>query len=794
MLDWKITDAPHQDEARPEVALPPPSPHRRGWPRGALLLVGSVIVLVMVGAGLYSWWTRTTTRLAVQQALAQEASAVSDENIEQIRTLYGTSDSDWDVAYTRWALAGQAAPRPLPFLYPLTTTGQLRGLEPFAPSVLRAEVAHPFTNTQGQVLTFTTTYFFAFANDSNAWQRIEPPAHYWGEQRAYVGPYLTILYWEPDQSLVDELGPFLDNLLNQLCAEWECPADYKYELNFTGTLPNPLSLLKPPEEARPTDPLFFDVLAAFRSSVRTPALRLASPRVMGYPSDALSRAYFQRALGWQMLEQTSVSLGYDQTQSIAPLLNPMYYGVLAEIGQRLGLETALPDTPLIIDEMASLDFSRDLSLTDDEARGKLRPALAFIHRLIRDEAPGTTARLLRALWEDTTELDWIATGLNLNPTQAQARFDESMRDAIQIQSRVAGDFDWALACSAGPAVLSLEDGLTQYLLTPADATANFYYGGSTAWADDGQRMLVSGYGLLANLATGRIHWVASPHDSYGDRYTFINEDVVAYLDWPAGDNPELQNPRLRFYNVRDPYRTPPLIENVWNYVVSPDRQWLALSQLVGAGDYFSSASLSLIPAGGGPPRWTGPGAYPTWSPDSQQLVYAEYASDGRWQVMHRLDLASAESQVVINRSSLGSPTDISYAQAVWSPDGEWLVVVIGGEASGYQLWRMRPDGSEAQIIFSGKDYIGPPQFSADGQYLATMVYPPPSNGELHLMRMPTGEVIQTVTGLQAFAWSVSGHQLAVATFQGLHWLTEPTAEPRKLNNSVCYSIAWNPQR
>jgi len=511
MLDWKITDAPDVDETRPAPAAPPP-PTRRGLPRSAWLLMGSVIILAVLGAGVYSWWTRASARLAVQQALAQESSAVAARDAPQINKLYGTDDANWGQAYTRWALDGQAAPRPQPFLYPLTTTGQLTTLEPFASNVLRGEVARPFSTTQGQVLTFTTDYFFAFNDD--LWQRIAPPANYWGQQQAYLGPYLTIFYWEPDQALVEELGPYLNHLLAQVCAEWDCPADYKYQLHLTDTLPRPLSLAKPPTDAQPTDPLFFDVVLTHQLYASEPVFRMASPRVMGYPADAASRDYFRRALGWLVLGQTSAHFSYPEAQNIIPLLNPLYFGLLVETGVRLGLDAPQPDLPLVVGDLTALDWvgqwGGGFSLTTRNVRSRLRSAQAFTHELLQDEPPETEARLLLALWEHTSGLDWMAQGLGLTPEAAQARLDEAMRAAIRIQSRVSGDFDWALACAAGPAVLALSEGEVRYLLSEADAANNFYYGGQVVWAADGERIVISGHSLLADMPTGLIRWARQP--------------------------------------------------------------------------------------------------------------------------------------------------------------------------------------------------------------------------------------------------------------------------------------------
>lgn len=807
MLDWKITDAPNPEEARPEAASAPARPLRRGLPRGAWILLSSVIVFVILVAALYSGWTRAHTRLAVQQALAQEFSTITAKDISQIKSLYGADDSDWDVAYTRWALAGQAAPRPLPFLYPLTTTGQLTVLDPFAPNVLRAEVAHPFSTTQGQVLTFTTTYFFAFTHEQ--WQRIEPPANYWGEQHAYVGPYLTIFYWEPDQPLVDELGPFLDHIVNQLCADWDCPADFKYELRLTDTLPAPLGMSKPPADARPTDPLFFDVILAHRLYAREPILQMASPHIMGYPADAASRDLYRRALGWQVLAQTSAHLGYRITTGVDPLLNPLYFGLLAEIGARLGLDSAPSEAPLLITDLAELEWlgqwNNGFSLSNSEARAKLRPAFALIHHLLSGTSTEEQTRLHNRLWSAETGLEWIETGLSLTREATQARFDQAIHDAFNIQSRVSGDFDWALACTAGPAVLSLGDGEVRYLLSDVDGANTSFYGGSTTWAADGQHIFVSGYGLVVDLATGSIRWTSTPAIGYAERYTLLNDDWLAYLFWPATNRNDsgqvIQTPEVKFQNLRDPSLTRPSSENVWDYNLSPDRRWMALTHLLGPDPLdpnpnvlYPNPTLSLIPVEGGPPLWEGQGAYPGWSADSRQLIYSEFDFTNRLTGFRRIEVETGDSHLLIDRASLALQSELTYGQAVWSPTGEWLSLVTTGVSTRNQVWFIHPDGSEAHSVFSNAGYITPPRFSADGQLVAILAYKPDgTSGQLQLLRVPTGEIVQTIRGPQSYDWSPTGHQLALATTSGLQILTDLASEPQRLNTTACYSVAWNPQ-
>lgn len=795
VLDWDITDAPGSEE--PQPALPAslghaPLSHR--WPWAAVGLVMGVIVLVIVGALVYAGWTHANTRLAIEHALTQEAQVVEAHNIDELEAFYNADASDWGETYLRWALDKQSAPRPQPFLYPLTTTGQLTALEPFGPNIMQAEVARPFSNTQGQVLTFTTTYFFAFNADQ--WQRIAPPENFWGRQLAYVGPYLTLYYWEPDQALVDELGPYLTNLLTQVCAEWECPADYTYELYLTDLLPNPLVLADPPSDAHPTDPLFFDVLLTHRLYARESIFRMASPRIMGYPADNASRDYFLRAVGWLVLGQTSAHLGYREAQNFNPLLNHFYFGLLAETGARLGLDAPPPDPPLIIHDFSALGWLGDsgnwLSLTTPGARARLRAAWAIAHQLAQNESGGAEARLLQALWnENAPGLNWLANGLNLSLEAAQARFDGALNRAVQIQSQVSGQFDWALWCNAGPAVLKLSDGEARYLLTEAD-NSNFFYGGSVAWAADGRHLFVSGYGLLADMPTGLIRWISRPLASYPDQYTLLTDDLLAYIAWSSIESNSSPSSTLRFQHLRDPLQAPPAIENIWAYTVSPDQQFIAFAYRGDVDAAFTASRVRVIPAAGGPLVWEGAGVSPHWAPDGRQLIYTEYDSSGQVLAFQKVDLDTGESREVMNLAAFVPPLEATYAEAVWSPTGEWLAVVTSSQSSANQLWLIRPDGGKPRLLITSQDYIGPPRFSADGQFVASLIYPPDSSGVLQISAVTTGESVQTIDKLSSYDWSPTGHELALARHDGLYRLTDPAAEAQLVNQSACYSVTWNP--
>ncbi len=283
---------------------------------------------------------------------------------------------------------------------------------------------------------------------------------------------------------------------------------------------------------------------------------------------------------------------------------------------------------------------------------------------------------------------------------------------------------------------------------------------------------------------------------YSDRFTLLNNDLLAYIFWSNEDANSRPSPTLRFQNLRDPGATPAPIENVWSYRVSPDQRFIALTQIDDVNTAFASSRLSVIPVEGGPPIWESAGASsPNWVPDGRQFIYAEFDSSGQWVAFRSVDLDSGESREFINRNLLSPPLEATYAEAVWSPTGEWLAMVTGGQPSNNQIWLVGPDGSEPRLMVVSQDYIGPPRFSADGQFLAAIVYAPNSNGQLQIINVPTGEiVVQTIASLNAYDWSPTGHQLALAKYDGLYRLTDPAAEPQRLNNNACYSVAWNPTR
>jgi Bacterial Ig-like domain/WD40-like Beta Propeller Repeat len=125
----------------------------------------------------------------------------------------------------------------------------------------------------------------------------------------------------------------------------------------------------------------------------------------------------------------------------------------------------------------------------------------------------------------------------------------------------------------------------------------------------------------------------------------------------------------------------------------------------------------------------------SWSPDGNQLIYPDLilmAGDSAHEAGDEESLAATETHLVRWDVSSGSLTDLTAAggwqaediSPTFTPDGEWVILgrkllTSGDWTAGRQLWRMHPDGSQANQL-TDEAFInhGAPAVAAQGALLA----------------------------------------------------------------------------
>jgi Tol biopolymer transport system component len=156
---------------------------------------------------------------------------------------------------------------------------------------------------------------------------------------------------------------------------------------------------------------------------------------------------------------------------------------------------------------------------------------------------------------------------------------------------------------------------------------------------------------------------------------------------------------------------------------SPDGGKLAFFDPVNGGIAIydlQSGGLSFIP--------NEMGGVGSWSPDGEIIAYPQFFLQGRQfyshLVLHTLADGSMRDLSVLAGLASDGAAGVEDGSPSWSPDGRWLAVprrrLKADEwAPSFQIWLVRPDGSESRPLTDEPDYHhGSAAWSPDGQTLA----------------------------------------------------------------------------
>ncbi|MAC81389.1 MAG: hypothetical protein CML66_25395 [Rhodobacteraceae bacterium] len=148
--------------------------------------------------------------------------------------------------------------------------------------------------------------------------------------------------------------------------------------------------------------------------------------------------------------------------------------------------------------------------------------------------------------------------------------------------------------------------------------------------------------------------------------------------------------------------------------ISPDGQWVALSDKTETGD---KSCIYVMPASGGTPRRVTdkvPSWYHGWTPDGGSITYT-CVRDGRFGIA-TLTLDTLTETVV-------TTADAHFDGPDYTPDGAWIWF-NSDQGGSSDLWRIRPDGTDAQQMTHATRVEWFPHPSPDGRHVLYLSYPP----------------------------------------------------------------------
>jgi TolB protein len=206
--------------------------------------------------------------------------------------------------------------------------------------------------------------------------------------------------------------------------------------------------------------------------------------------------------------------------------------------------------------------------------------------------------------------------------------------------------------------------------------------------------------------------------------------------------------------------------------ISPDGTQLAISD---NSQEKHDSLVYLVPIGGGAPRritQNSPSYWHGWSPDGKTLAFV-----GQRNGDFDIYIIPADSG-----SSPQAETRLTTAKGLddgpeYSPDGKYIY--FNSERTGHmQIWRMRPDGSEQELVFSDDYNNWFPHISPDGQWMVFLTYDKdvtghPENKDVKLRAMSLADkkitVLATLFGGQGTinvpSWSPDSKQVAFVSYQ-----------------------------
>jgi hypothetical protein len=811
-VDWTFDNIPAEGEPAPLTttgqagaglrAGRPPSEKApsRTVPRWVLVAVPVVAVALGVGAYLFgrAGWARLEAQVRGEVAYEDERSAARDAATVAAMQ---AGDSDWRVRRGAEVGLGLAAPLPAPNLLPTGAPARVASFKPAGDDVFEATVVREYADASGQAYAFELAQRYRNLGPG-LWERLPPDDASLANTTVFAGAYLTVTFPVADLPWLTEALPAFESVLARACADWQCPPGLKLNVVFSAQYNARTSVLRANRPAGAGYPIVFD-LPPLTASFSDRLFRLPSPHAAGYPRDAAAAAALTRATSAQLLAALASELGANNRR------NPDYFldALIAREEQRLGLSgaPALALTPF--------EFISPVGLWRMSGQGELAgmsdslalraQALSLVDFALEGQPPSVDAALLQHAGSYNDPAAWLESGLGGDGRDVVQRWREAALAGWTAAARPGFE---GLVMTCGPEALRVgADGLQRVSARPQGLLVV-----GAAVTDDGRK--------LAALISGRQTLKLVVYDlADGTQQPLPILRPAALLGWtPAGSllfldvhpangsSSYWRRLRLRQYDPASGRYATLLDDSVvpiWSErgVWSPDRRILGLS--IHASQDLEADPPRLALVAPDDPNTIGlivlpqAGYAPSFAPDGKRLAAFSGSdpflagTDGTDWRLNVIDWQANQLTTVLTSDEIETG---KYGQAgalEWSPDGRWLSFVAIGSGTGPAAFLVPVEGGPARRLAGGGDNHGawPLGFSADGRFLALMVYPgtPATNiVEVVDLAAPPDTPPKRFFA-QAAAWSRTGHDLLLGGAAGLYAADAESGEVAWLWDTVC---------
>lgn len=220
---------------------------------------------------------------------------------------------------------------------------------------------------------------------------------------------------------------------------------------------------------------------------------------------------------------------------------------------------------------------------------------------------------------------------------------------------------------------------------------------------------------------------------------------------------------------------------------SPDGRSIAFSSRRDGGEL--NGGIWIVDVTGGPARrLTNAGFSPAWSPDGRELLYATEFVRGSSRPTNRVRISGLR-RVDVARGVTRPIGSFDVAQPQWSPNGHrivfWRGFVPDQFPGRFNVWTMRPDGTDLVAVTDDEILVWNPVWSPDGRFV---YYCSMRGGSAGIWRVPieerTGRVLGEPQQVPVPARMVN--HVALAANGALAW------EAREDEANV-YRVAFDPE-